>query len=69
MGLAEEILKRVGSSKELMKSVAHALKGLQIHQIIFQTQLTQHTKLPVVGMSMVLAGVDRLEDKINGTNY
>ena len=27
MGLAEEILKRVGSSKELMKSVAHALKG------------------------------------------
>ena len=27
MGLAEEILKRVGTSKELMKSVAHALKG------------------------------------------
>ena len=67
MGLAEEILKRVGSSKELMKSVAHALKG--------KTNSPDHlsnsidTAYQVVGMSMVLAGVDRLENKINGTNY
>ena len=50
-----------------MKSVAHALKG--------KTNSPDHlsnsidTAYQVVGMSMVLAGVDRLENKINGTNY